>query len=134
MRVLFSHCMAFQYVRGRSYRTFTRASMTDLFKLSYGEVTDEGIRHMLREKGLDPNAENIALFRGFVDQLNSGDVTVGPQQASVIGMSGDLAQEIGLHLFARGWHIYQIPEILLTCADPLSQSLDLLIHALNAAA
>jgi hypothetical protein len=28
--------------------------MTDLFKLSYGEITDEGIRHEMSEKGLDP--------------------------------------------------------------------------------
>jgi hypothetical protein len=119
LRVLFSLYMAFQYVRGRSYRTFTRASMTDMFKLAYGEITDEGIRHVLHEKGLEPNAENMALFRSFVDQLNSGDVEVGPQQAAVIGMSGELAAEIGQHLFARGWHIYQVPEILLTCDEPV---------------
>jgi hypothetical protein len=119
MRVLFSLYMAFQYVRGRSYRTFTRASMTDMFKLTYSEITDEGIRHVLHEKGLEPNGENIALFRSFVDQLNSGDVEVGPQKAAVIGMSGELAVEIGQHLFARGWHIYQVPEILLTCDEPV---------------
>lgn len=119
MRVLFSHYMAFQYVRGRSYRTFTRASMTDMFKLAYEEITDEGIRHELRERGLEPTPENMALFRSFVDQLNSGDVTVGPQQASVIGMSGQVAQEVGLHLFARRWHIYQVPKILLTCDEPV---------------
>jgi len=119
MRVLFSNYMAFQYVRGRDYRTFTHASMTDLFKLTYGEITDEGIRHELSERGLETSPENLALFRGFVDQLNSGEITVGPHQASAIGMSGELAQEIGLHLFARGWHIYQVPEILLTCDEPV---------------
>lgn len=119
MRVLFSLYMAFQYVRGRSYRTFIRAAMTDSFKLTYGEITDEGIRHVLREKGLDHNAENMALFRSFVEELNRGDVTVGPQQASVIGMSGKLAEEVGRHLCNRGWYIYQVPEILLTCDEPV---------------
>jgi hypothetical protein len=61
----------------------------------------------------------VVLFRRFVDQLSSGDTTVGPQQVSAIGMSGLLAQEIGLDLFARGWHIDQVPEILLTCDEPV---------------
>jgi hypothetical protein len=105
MRVLFSLYMAFQYVRGRSYLTFSRASVTDLYKLTYGEITEEGIRHMLRENGLEPNTDTMALFRSFVDQLNSGDVEIGPEQAAVIGVSGELSVEIGQHLFARGWHI-----------------------------
>ncbi len=112
-RVLFSHYMALQYVRGRNYRNFARASMADMFKLTYEDITDEGIRQELRERGLDPNPENMALFRSFVDQLNRGDVTVGPQQASVIGMSAQVAEEVGWDLFARGWHVYQVPEILL---------------------
>jgi hypothetical protein len=94
-RVLFSVYMAFQYVRGRSYRAFARASATDTFKLAYGEITDEGIRHMLQEKGLEPSAERVAAFRSFVDQLNSGAVTVGPQKAAVIGMSGKLWRRLG---------------------------------------
>jgi ribosomal protein L12E/L44/L45/RPP1/RPP2 len=118
-RVLFSVYMAFQHVRGRSYRAVARASATDTLKLAYGEITDDGIRHVLQEKGLEPNAENMALFRSFVDQLNSGDVEIGPQQAAVIGMSGKAVEEIGLRLFARGWRIYQIPEILLTCDEPV---------------
>ena len=84
MRVLFSYYMAFQYVRGRDYRAFTRASMTDLFKLSYGEITDKGIRHELSERGLETSPENRELFRKFVDQLNSGEIMVGPHQASDI--------------------------------------------------
>ncbi len=118
-RVLFSHYMALQYVRGRNYRNFARASMADMFKLTYEDITDEGIRQELRERGLDPNPENMALFRSFVDQLNRGDVTVGPQQASVIGMSAQVAEEVGWDLFARGWHVYQVPEILLTCDEPV---------------
>jgi hypothetical protein len=116
-RVFFSVYMAFQYVRGRSYRAVARASATDAFKLTYGEITDDGIRHMLQEKGLEHNAENMALFRSFVDQLNSGEIEIGPQQAAVIGMSGKDVEEIGLRLFARGWRIYQMPEILLTCDE-----------------
>lgn len=56
IRVLFSLYMAFQFVRGRSYRAFASASVTDFFKHTYGEITDEGIRYALREKGLDPAA------------------------------------------------------------------------------
>jgi hypothetical protein len=46
---------------GHSYRSFTRAFATDFFKLTHGEITDEGIRHVLRENGLARNAEQIAL-------------------------------------------------------------------------
>jgi hypothetical protein len=52
-RVLFSQYMAFQYVRGRNYRNFARASMADMFKLTYEDITDEAIRQELHERGLD---------------------------------------------------------------------------------
>jgi hypothetical protein len=119
LRTQFALYMAFQFVRGRRYRLSLRESMTDGFKMAYGEITDAGIRHELLERGLEPNPENMALFRSFVDELNRGDVKVGPQKAAAIGMSGQVAAEIGSHLFARGWHIYQLPTILLTCDEPV---------------
>jgi hypothetical protein len=111
--------MAFQYVRGRNFRAFSHASMNDYFKLTYGEMTHAGIRHFLQEEGQEATPERIAEMRQFLERLNSGDITVGPQKASVIGMSGKLVEEIGLHLFARGWRIYQVPEMLLTCDEPV---------------
>lgn len=93
--------------------------MTDGFKLAYGEITDEGIRRELLERGLEPDAENMTLFRCFVDELHRGDVTVGPEKAAAIGMSGKLAAELGSELFARGWRIYRVPTILLTCDEPV---------------
>jgi hypothetical protein len=107
-RVFFSLYMAFQYVRGRNFRAFSHASMNDYFKLTYGEMTDAGIRHSLQERGQEPTPKAIAEMREFLDGLNSGDITVGPQKASVIGMSGKMVETIGLHLFARQWHIYTV--------------------------
>lgn len=118
-RVLFAHYMGFQYVRGRHYRSAQRAMATDMLKLTYGEITDEGIRHELAERGLDLTTENITAFRRFVDQLGSGELTVGPDQASMIGMSGELARDIGFCLFTRGWRIYRVPPVLLTCDEPV---------------
>lgn len=118
-RVLFSIYMAFQYLRGRNFRAFSRAAMNDYFKLTYGEMTDAGVRHFLQKRGRDPTAEAIAEVRRFLDQLNSGDIMVGPQKASVIGMSGKLVETIGLLLFARQWRIYSVPPILVTCDEPV---------------
>jgi Protein of unknown function (DUF4238) len=118
-RVFFSLYMAFQYVRGRNFRAFSHASMNDYFKLTYGEMTDAGIRHSLQERGQEPTPKAIAEMREFLDGLNSGDITVGPQKASVIGMSGKMVETIGLHLFARQWHIYTVPPILVTSDEPV---------------
>jgi hypothetical protein len=118
-RVLFSIYMAFQYVRGRSYRTFAHALATELFNLQYGEITNEGIRRLLLERGSDPNPEQVTRVREFVDQLNRGDVTIRPDQPSVISMSGKSVEQIGLHLFARGWRMYRVPRLLLTCDEPV---------------
>ncbi|MEE3751886.1 DUF4238 domain-containing protein [Mycobacterium intracellulare] len=118
-RVLFSIFMAFQYVRGRNFRAFSHASMNDYFKLTYGEMTDAGITHFLQERGQEPTPKAIAEMRRFLDGLNSGDITVGPQKASVIGMSGQMVETIGLHLFARHWRIYRVPPILVTSDEPV---------------
>jgi hypothetical protein len=119
MRVRFSLFMAMQYVRGRHFRAVAQASMTDFFKLRYGKMTDEGVRHLLHDKGLEPSQENIDRVRRFADDLESGDLTLGPDKPSLIGMSGRMVHDVGSHLFDRGWHIYQVPSILLTCDEPL---------------
>jgi hypothetical protein len=119
MRFRFSLFMAMQYLRGRHFRAVAQASMTDFLKLKYGELTSDGVLHLLREKGLEPNQENIARVRRFVDDLNSGDLALGPDKASLIGMSGRMVADVGSHLYDRGWHIYQLPRILMTCDEPL---------------
>jgi hypothetical protein len=118
-RVLCAIYMAFQYVRGRNFRAFSRASMNDYFKLTCGEMTDAGITHFLQERGQKPTRKANAEMRHFLDGLNSGDITVGPHKASVIGMSGEMVETIGLHLFARHWRIYTVPPILVTCDEPV---------------
>jgi hypothetical protein len=118
-RVFFSIYLAFQYVRGRNFRSFSHASMNDYFKLTYGGMTDAGIRRFLKDRGRAPTAEAVAEMRDFLRQLNSGDITVGPQKAAVIGMSGQFVEELGLRLFARHWRIYSVPPILVTCDEPV---------------
>lgn len=95
MRVRFSLFMAMQYVRGRHFRAVAQASMTDFFKLRYGKMTDEGVRHLLHDKGLEPSQENIDRVRHFADDLQSGDLTLGPDKPSLIGMSGRMVHDVG---------------------------------------
>ncbi|MEZ5132997.1 MAG: DUF4238 domain-containing protein [Mycobacterium sp.] len=119
LRMLFSLFMGFQCVRGRSYRNVICAAANDSIKLAYGDITDVGIRHVLAHRGIEATADNIALFQGFVDDLNSGNLTVSPEKAALIGMSGQLAYDIGQSLFVRGWRIYQVPRVLVTCDEPV---------------
>ena len=93
--------------------------MNDYFKLTYGEMTDAGIRRYIEDRGREPTDEAIAEVRRFLVQLNSGDVAIGPQKAAVIGMSGQMVETIGLLLFARRWRIYSVPPILVTCDEPV---------------
>jgi hypothetical protein len=119
MRLRFSLFMAMQYVRGRHFRAVARASMTDFLKLRYGQLTEMGIRHLLQDRGLEPTEENVDKMRRFIRDLNSGELTLGPDKASLVGISGRMVPEIGSYLFDRGWHIYQLPSILVTCDEPL---------------
>ena len=118
-RVLFSLYLAMQYVRGRHFRAVARASATDYFRMKYGKMTDRGIRHALGQRGLGPNQENFSRLRRFASDLDSGDLTLGPTKASMLGISGQMVSDIGLHLFERGWHIYPAPPILVTCDEPV---------------
>jgi len=118
-RVLFSLYMAMQYVRGRHFRAVARASATDYFKLKYGQITEKGIQHVLRERGLKVNEANMSRFRRFVDSLNSEDLALSPTKASLLGLSGRMVSDIGSYLFERGWHIYSVPPILVTCDEPV---------------
>ena len=118
-RVLFSLYMAMQYVRGRHFRAVARASATDYFKLKYGQLTQRGMRNLLQERGLEVNDENIARIRRFSNDLDSGDFTLGPSKASLLGISGQMVSNIGRYLFERGWHVYLVPPILVTCDEPV---------------
>jgi hypothetical protein len=118
-RAMFSTYLAFQFVRGRSFRDFYQATMNDYFKLAYGEMTDAGIRHFLKERGHERTEAAIADMRELLDQINSGDMMVGPQKADVIGTSGQMVEEIGLRLFVRHWRIYSVPPILVTSDEPV---------------
>lgn len=118
-RVLFSVYMAFQYLRGRNFRSFYQAAINDYFKLTYGEMTDAGIRRFVEDGGREPTDQAIAEVRQFLGHLNSGVVDVRPQKAAVIGFSGQLVEEIGLLIFAREWQIYSVPPILITCDEPV---------------
>ena len=37
----------------------------------------------------------------------------------MVAMMGQQAESIGFSLFIRGWHIYQVPPILVTCEEPV---------------
>ncbi len=119
MRLRFSLFMAMQYVRGRHFRAVAGASMTDFLKLKYGQLTNAGVRHLLQEKGLEHDEQNVARVRRFTEDLNSGELTITPDKAALIGMSGRMVHDVGSYLFDRGWHIYQLPSILVTCDEPL---------------
>jgi hypothetical protein len=118
-RMLFSTYLAFQFVRGRNFREFYQAAMNDHFKLTYGGMTDAGIRRFLRDRGREPTEAAIAEMRAVLDQINSGAATVGPQKADVIGTSGQMVEEVAGRLFARQWRIYSLPPILVTSDEPV---------------
>ena len=40
-------------------------------------------------------------------------------RAATVAMLGQQAESIGFSLFIRGWHIYQVPPILVTCEEPV---------------
>lgn len=115
----FAYFLGFQFTRGAAQRRELRFMANEMFKLQYGDLSDEGIRDLLTRQGEEPDAEAVAGIRGFLNQLMDGVVTVGPQDAALIGLAGESAVEVGRHFLERQWILCRTPKVLLTCDEPI---------------
>jgi hypothetical protein len=119
MMAHFTFYLALQMTRGEAFREQLRASSQQMAVLQFGEMTDEGIRHTLRKRGKPVTDEEVAKGRRALDQLKSGDLRVVPADAFMTGLAGRVAYDLGEHLLAREWVVWQAPPILFTCDEPV---------------
>ncbi|GAA2376073.1 hypothetical protein GCM10010404_34870 [Nonomuraea africana] len=111
--------LALSITRGKAFRAEQQELLTDLYRLQYSRVTDDGIRARLLDHGVDPTPETVAIHREFLDDLQAGHVRAEKPIASVIASSGQMAEVIGERLFQRSWAVYETPPILVTCDEPV---------------
>lgn len=111
--------MALQHTRGHSFREEQRKLANDYLKLQYERVNDEGIRHMLRRRGMSVTPASVQAVRKDLDDLKSGELFVRPQDAALVGQAVRAADYIGEYLLYRDWAVYRTPPILVTCDEPL---------------
>jgi hypothetical protein len=119
MAAKFAWFLAMQFTRGASFRRERQHLTNEFFKLQYSELSDEGIRRMLKRQGGDPTGEMIASFRRFLDGLRDGSVTVEPQHAALVGEGGLAASQIGEHFLARTWMVFETGRVMITCDEPV---------------
>lgn len=115
----FAWHLALSITRGRAFRAEQQAIANDFYKLQYSRVTDEGIRALLEERGIDPSPQEVATNRQFFDDLQSGEVWVQPPLASSIAMSAQMAEPLAERLLQRRWLVFDAPPILVTCDEPV---------------
>ncbi|WP_203785967.1 DUF4238 domain-containing protein [Paractinoplanes rishiriensis] len=115
----FAWFLGFQATRGHAYRQ-TQAQLTnELFRLQFGEITDDGLRRLLNKRGRPTDDAGVAAARRMIDELNAGKVRVSEQQAAVAARSAMSAYDVGRQFLDRNWQIFTAPPILITCDEPV---------------
>lgn len=99
--------VAFQWVRGEMFRRGQEASLTAMYRMAYGELTDDAIRAQLVRAGEVADAEAMVTGRQFIDDLREGRIVLSPHKSNSIAMSGEMAVQIGEWLITRRWHVYR---------------------------
>lgn len=115
----FAWFLAFQLTRGTAQRREMRFMANEIFKLRYANLTDDGIRRLLMERGKEPTPAAVADMRHFLDRLRDGSITVMPPEAALVGYTGQSAAEVGKYLMARRWIVCRTPPFLVTCDEPV---------------
>lgn len=112
--------LAFQATRGVATRRQLAFLSNEYFRITYGGLSDDGIRDQLLQIGQIPSDDDVARSREFVDGLNDGSITVQPQQAALVAQSLQHAETVGEHMFNRVWVVYETANILLTTDEQVS--------------
>lgn len=108
-----------QTTRGESFRNDNRTLMHEMFVLEHKDLSDDGIRSLLFERGIDASDAGVARARAALEQIKSGDMRLVPQDPAMTSMALEIAFEIGETFLARGWMVYRTPKVLVTCDEPV---------------
>ncbi|WP_426504445.1 DUF4238 domain-containing protein [Dactylosporangium sp. McL0621] len=116
---MFAWFPGFQATRGHAYRQTQAHLANELFRLQFGQLTDEGLRQILGKRGRPADDAGVAAARQFIDELNAGTARVTEQQAAMAARSAMSAYDVGQQFLNRHWQIYTAPPILITCDEPV---------------
>jgi hypothetical protein len=111
--------LAFQIIRGNTFREEHRALTNKLMLEHYRNYTDDDLAKMAARKGRSATDQTVAGLRSFLEEWKAGQARVAPPQAALIGRGGEMAYDFGLMLFDREWRIYEAPADLITCDEPV---------------
>jgi hypothetical protein len=108
--------VAFQLARGHRYRARIQAIVNSGFVEMYRDVTEDGMRDHL---GGTPHEDELKSAMSFVDELKTGGITVGQQQAAAVWQIGEAAQRCLPILLSRRWHVVSTGSELITTDEPV---------------
>ncbi|MEV4536260.1 DUF4238 domain-containing protein [Asanoa sp. NPDC049518] len=111
--------LGFQATRGHGYRRAQAHLTNELFRLQFGQVTDDGLRRLLKRKGRPADDAGVAAARRVIDEVNAGTAWISEQQAAVAARSAMSAYDVGRQFINRDWQIFKAPPVLITCDEPV---------------
>ncbi len=114
-----SQFLAFQIARGRARRREILDMANKVMLIQYGNISDEGIRRLLRKQGKKATSEEVGSMREFIDAWKAGRYVIGPQPAARVALASLAAEATAMTLLGRRWRIYQATCPLITCDEPV---------------
>lgn len=103
----------------KAFRAEQQELLSDMYRLQWANVTDDGVRKRLQGHGIEATPEEVARNQAFLNDLQAGQVWPERPEAAVIAMSVEVSEPLGVHLCSRRWEVYKTPPILVTCDEPV---------------
>lgn len=111
--------MAFQYCRGHRIRLRIAAMENELLKLRAEHEDRVSIRAALIAEGVNPTEQDISDVEEAIKALLKGDLTVAPENVSILGHMFGSSDMIAQLLFERAWVVARTNSSLVTCDEPV---------------
>lgn len=112
--------IALQATRGRGFRATMRQAASELLKLQVADMDEHGVRLLLGKNGEPVTDRAVTATMNSLEKVTSGEWTVAPQDAALAGLAAQTAGDLVEYLLlGRHWCVYDTPELLVTCDEPL---------------
>lgn len=115
----FTWFLGMTMTRGNSTRSRLRKMSEEVMRLQYGGMTRLGASAMLRASGIEPTDAAVEDAITLVEEIRKGRVVISLQDAALIGIAAQNSYRMGQELLRRKWTIFQTPQVLVTCDEPV---------------
>ncbi len=116
----FAFYLGTQFTRGAAFRAELQQMTNAMFKLQFGDLSDDGIRQELVRRGANPTEDLVESSRRLLDGINNGSYRVSLQDAAAVAQAGEMAYALGEHFLERTWVVFETPKTMITSDEPVT--------------